>query len=74
MRYVYTGKFGDNTIEETSLEVVVRWWDHQSYNTIADGYINVRVYDSEGNCVRDGNVLHVQKGNVYLNPTIEIGH
>ena len=63
----------DVTISKFSdLSEAIRWWDSQTCRTPGcTGGIEVTEFDFDGNCVRDGWLLHVREGGlVYLNPQI----
>lgn len=55
-----------------SLEFAVRTWDANTYNLgrSVEGAIEVQEVNAEGVMVRDGWILHVRNGTVYLNPNI----
>lgn len=58
-----------------SLEAAIRKWDLRTYTTphSMPGGISVQCFNTEGNMVRDGWILHVNRfGVVYLNPNLAL--
>jgi hypothetical protein len=54
-----------------NLQEAIAYWDSVSFQERIVGSISIREFDSEGNCVRHGDILHVDSdGHVYLNTTI----
>ena len=53
-------------------EHAFRLWDSISFRGPIVGSISVKEWDATGNCVRDGNLLHVsENGAVYISPTLK---
>lgn len=72
---VYTTYIGNEVqYKGPSLEDAIGTWDALTYkddpSSPSYGSVSVREWDAEGNCVRDGNLLHVRPGVVYLHPRI----
>lgn len=78
----HISQLGTVSDQFTELEPAVRFWNQQNFaavhrNTLStplgtvEGGIGVRQYDADGNCVRDGWILHLFDGQTYLNPNIQ---
>lgn len=67
-----TTAYGSTVYSGSSLEHAIRAWDGATYQDVApDGGIEVRTWNSAGDMVRDGWILHVDAGRVYLHPRLE---
>jgi hypothetical protein len=72
-RTEYSIVLGDEIIPGgDNLEVVIRSWDSITHQTtVSEGGIQVQSFNTEGNMVRDGWILHISGGRVYLSPTLK---
>jgi hypothetical protein len=72
MRTVFTVQAHGEDREFGNFEDAARFWDRATYLNPCDGGIVIQEWNAEGLMVRDGNLLHVHDGIVYINPSLEV--
>jgi hypothetical protein len=72
MRTVFTVEAHDENYEFGNFEDAARRWDQMTYRNPSDGGIGIAQWNADGLMVRDGWLLHVHDGIVYVSPTLEV--
>jgi hypothetical protein len=72
MRTVFDVLAHDSIERFTNFEDAARHWDRVTHHYPCDGGIQILQWQADGRMVRDGWLIHVDGGRVYINPSLEV--
>jgi hypothetical protein len=72
MRTVFDVVSHGVTLRYTNFEDAARHWDKVTHLNPSDGGIQILQWQADGRMVRDGWLIHVEGGRVYVNPSLNI--